>query len=316
MSAPSVDPQVLVVIVTYNSLDVIDNCLNPLEIGSDPAFHVVVHDNASTDGTPELIANRYPSVTLLRSSENVGFAKGVNNAVKGFDPDVICLLNPDAIVSKTAVLELARKTRGRVGVVAPLISHPGRLRIVPAGHFPTLWRMFTHYSGLSRLAGRRSLLQGHYLLPRQVRQGAQRVDWVTGACMSISRACWQDLQGLSEKWFMYAEDVEFCFRAHEQGFEVHLDSTITGSHAVGGSTAGNTSSMNPAWILNLFDFYRDGYNPSRLTRFLWKKVVALGLVSRAMMFTWKATRSPDERATELNHESRRFRSWAKSISEF
>nr|WP_256368785.1 glycosyltransferase family 2 protein [Agromyces sp. Marseille-P2726] len=307
------------IIVTYNSLDVIRSCLSALSrLHSDAAGEVIVVDNASSDGTPELVTGQFPWVTTVRSGSNGGFANGVRLGVEHARGDVFCLLNPDAVADAAAVLTASSNLAdvARVGVVAPLICHPGgRLKIVSAGHQPTLWRMFTHYSGLSRLGRFAPVLEGHYLLPNQL-HGQRDVEWVTGACLLISRSCWDRVGGISSRWFMYAEDVELCHRARKAGYRVILDSTVRVEHAMGTSTAGHARRVNAAWITNLFDFYSSDLARNPVEQHLWKAVVALGLASRAVVYSVRAVRSrrPDHRPDQSwGLEARRFRHYAMAV---
>jgi N-acetylglucosaminyl-diphospho-decaprenol L-rhamnosyltransferase len=170
--------------------------------------------------------------------------------------------------------------------------------------------MFTHYSGLSRFGKHLGVLRGHYLLPDQVR-GRHEVDWVTGACLAIRADTWSAIGGITDRWFMYAEDIELCFKVRRAGLTVVLDSGSTVSHLVGGSTGASAGPIRSDWIVNLFDFYRADMSPNPAASATWKIVVALGLLSRAVLFSVRAKLSGAE-AWRL--ESKKFFAYARAVA--
>lgn len=275
-----------IVIVTYNSRDVIVDCLSAISASVRGAVQVVMVDNASTDDTVSIVRNRFPEVLIIEQFANGGFASGVVTGVGKAKADVICLLNPDAVVTSEVLLELTRRVSEdhSLGIVAPIVRNPnGRLQIVSAGHMPTLWRMFTHFTGISRLGGASRCLEGHYLFPNQV--GASRdVEWVTGACIVFRADLWKKVGGISQRWFMYAEDIEFCWRVTQAGYRVHLYSDMVVSHLVGESTSDRDADIDALWVTNLFEFYESDLAGNVLERELWRLVVCLGLLSRSGAF--------------------------------
>ncbi len=311
MRPDQVKTTISVVIVTFNSLGVIDECLHPLNSCPHEDVHVIVVDNASTDGTPEHIERRYPDITLIRAESNDGFAAGVIEGVSASTSEVIVLLNPDAVVATDTLRALAdqMQSEATLGILAPAIIQPaGRLRITSAGRFPTAWRMFTHYAGLSRYARRVPLLEGHYLRPEHV-TGECDTDWVTGACLAMRRTVWDEIGGISRRWFMYAEDIDLCLRVKRAGYRVVLSPTWSADHLVGASESGHERRLNAAWVINLFDFYCLEFNPGPVRRSTWRLIVGIGLASRAVAYLLRA-RGPGRAAWRT--EARRFFFYAKA----
>lgn len=303
-----------VVVVTYNSREVAAECLNALafRIGAD--FEVIVVDNNSSDGTQAMIRAAYPEITLIELQNNLGFAKGVQEGIEAAQGDVFCLLNPDAIATPDTIDELAQTLRrsAGVGIIAPLIVNPqGRLRIVSAGHMPTTWRMFTHYSGLSRLAGTNRTLQGHYLLSNQLR-GTLKVDWVTGACLAIRRNTWELAGGISDRWFMYAEDIELCSRVKNLGYEVLLNSDLEATHLLGRSNAkADDGPVMSDWILNLYDFFITDLASKKSTGTMWRAVVVFGLWSRGAVFGLRGRKTGSATWTR---EAKKFFTYSSAVA--
>ncbi|MGB3772590.1 MAG: glycosyltransferase family 2 protein [Rhodococcus sp. (in: high G+C Gram-positive bacteria)] len=285
-------PRISVIMVTYNSAHVVADSLTPL-VGLDD-IDIVVRDNASTDTTCDLVARSFPDVVLLRGDDNVGFARGVNAAALEAHGAVLVLLNPDAVVAPETLRRLAdHAEHGRV-VAGPLIRHPdGLIAVGSAGRFPTAWRMLTHYCGLSRL-GLGAAFDGHYtLLSRLPADAVVDVDWVTGACLAVGRETWDQLGGLSERWFMYAEDVDLCWRVVHAGGRCVLDTGADATHLVGGSDSTTvsrttTSTPNSMWVTNLYDFVALRMCHGRIARVWWGVVVGLGLRLRAIVFRVQA----------------------------
>jgi GT2 family glycosyltransferase len=302
--------------VTYNSANVIQECLSSL--GSDVALETIVVDNNSKDTSVTIASKLVDAGRIICLNENLGFAKAVNIGAANRDPTTewIVLLNPDALFSVTDLLSLitAAETDSNVGVISPLIRHPsGRLRVMPFGREPTVWRMFCHFSGLSRMGGRLPIFEGFYALQDEA-TGLRDVDWVSGACMAVRADVWEALNGLTERWFMYAEDLEFCHRARAANWKVVWEGSTTATHWVGASSSGEELSMNPAWIENLYDYYKNELSTSSVGSFIWRAVVAGGLLSRALAFRLRALNplySDDENDWAL--EAKRFLRFAAAV---
>ncbi|NWL35198.1 glycosyltransferase family 2 protein [Paenarthrobacter nitroguajacolicus] len=298
------------IIVTYNSESVIAGCLAPLVDLALAGHEVIIVDNNSHDETLTICAKLIPTAKIIRNPNNDGFAKAVNIGVAASAGSTIVLLNPDAVGTAESFNQLLKSSaESPRAVIAPMIVHPEhRLSVVSAGRQPKLRRMILHYSGLARLAGPR-FLEGHYLYPHQAKSD-RNVEWATGACLVIPKDLWLAVGGLTERWFMYAEDIEFCHRVVSAGYTVRLLPGIEISHAAGTGTS-EPKSMKADWIVNLWHFYNDDLSPSRAASSLWKFVVSAGLLSRAAYYALRAV-TPGDKLAWL-HESRRFRAFSTAM---
>lgn len=302
-----------VILVTFNSRAVILECLESIASSISESLEVIVVDNASSDDTVDLIRQRFPEVRIVDAGSNLGFGKGVRLGTAHATGDVFCLLNPDAVAELRVLTHLAESVRQdeSIGIIAPLISQPhGRLKVVSAGSMPTAWRMFTHYSGLSRFAKFAPRLSGHYLMPNQL-DSIQDVDWVTGACLLIRAETWSNIGGISERWFMYAEDIELCHRVQQYGLRVVLNSQYGVTHLVGASAGEITGPIRSDWITNLYDFYQTDLSSGKSSELWWRTVVVGGLFSRALMF---AMRGRILHSTEWTRESVKFVVYARAVA--
>lgn len=271
-----------VVIVTYNSKALL--AAMDIKLFDAPDIEVIVVDNNSQDGSAEFVLQNRPSIQLIETGSNLGFAKAVNIGARIARGSSIVLLNPDAVValeSIRAMHEILEKNSD-FGAVAPLLDHPGKnLSVREAGMRPSIWRVFCHYFGLSRIFSRNSFFDGMYVL-RDSEFDKKDVDWVSGACIAVPTSVWRELGGLTERWFMYAEDVELCLRIKRSGRRVVLSAEIQGDHGLGQSNSDSDKSPTSEWLINLYDLYKTEISHTRLQNLIWKYLIAAGMTLRAV----------------------------------
>lgn len=228
-----------IVIVTFNSAQEIDACLQSL-VGHTSPFPttITVVDNASKDGTAALVRANFPSVQVIESGGNIGFAKANNIGIRATTSDYVLLMNPDTVAPPAAIQTLVRG----------LASHPdaaiaGARLLGPTG-FPELsWGIpITPLNELrtmvfSRLYHRkvRVLVRKMDKLSRQARE----VDWVSGACMVIRRPDLDAVGLLDERYFMYNEDVDLCLAMKKRGRKVLYIASAEVLHYRGKSAPSN-----------------------------------------------------------------------------
>ncbi|GGB15099.1 hypothetical protein GCM10011492_00950 [Flexivirga endophytica] len=171
---------------------------------------------------------------------------------------------------------------------------------MPAGWAPTLPRMILHMSGISRLARINFSLRGHYLLRNQVAD-EMAVDWVTGACLLTRRDAWNSVGGMTTRWFMYAEDLDYCLRLGDAGWRVVLLGSTEAEHAAGLSSAGNDGRIRTEWIVNLAELYDLHFGRARAKRVAWRAVVASGFLARSAI-------------ARSAYDRRRFRAYGHAVA--
>ena len=209
---------VSVVVVSYNVRDHLVRCL---EAVVDRGHEVVVVDNASTDGTPELVRERFPSVRLVELPENRGFGAGNNAGMEVAGGDWFLLLNADAWPVDDAVERLAAfgDEHPEAAVVGPRLRNPdGSLQRSVRG-FPTLWRLATEYLFLRKLAPRTRALNAFYGA-RFDHESVREADWLYGACLLVRRAATQEVGLFDEDFFLFSEETDWCYRFREAGWKV------------------------------------------------------------------------------------------------
>ncbi len=226
---------VTVVIVTWNTRDLTADCIESVLSNAGTSLsEIVVVDNASADGTSDMLAERFPAVRCVRNERNHGFAFANNQGAAASSSEVLLLLNSDARLTPGAldamVEVLARQPRAAV-VGARLVNGDGSFQ---ASHsrFPSLLREFLILSGLGRL------LYGRHYPSRgpETERGPQIVDYVEGACLLVRRQAYQDVGGMDVGYFMYAEEVDLCHALREAGWQIWYQPAARVIHLAGGSS--------------------------------------------------------------------------------
>lgn len=234
------EPQVTVVIVTYNSSEHIAACIDSAlaELPDDDS-EVVVLDNASADGTADLVEQRWPQVRLIRSPDNLGFARACNRAAATSSSRFVLLLNPDAVMLPgclAALLDLARRRPGGGLYGGRVYTDEGDVDPMSCWGRPTLWSTFCFATGLSTAFASSERLnpEGIGSWPRDVERP---VDIVSGCLLLADRAVWERLGGFDERFFMYGEDFDLGIRAGAAGFEPVITPDAGITHVGGASSA-------------------------------------------------------------------------------
>ncbi|GAB4451538.1 MAG: glycosyltransferase family 2 protein [Anaerolineae bacterium] len=210
-----------ILIVTYYPGDLVRDCLRSLPAGAgERSTEVIVIDNASGDGTAARIASEFPHVRLIANADNRGFAAANNQGLQVARGRYLLLLNPDVVVHPGALAEMAAylDDNPTVGIVGPR-TLDGEGRVALTAHVPysvatLLWR----YLAIDRLFPNH--VYGHYRSACQHATSPFDVGVVQGSCLMLRAALYQQIGGLDETFFLFAEENDFCARAIEAGWRV------------------------------------------------------------------------------------------------
>jgi len=311
-----------IVIVSFNTRELLRRCLasiveNPhhLVIGAPtlearcPEPHIssseceshprlplelIVVDNDSADGSPEMVEHCFPSVRLVRSGSNLGFARATNLGLKESKGDLILLLNPDTEVVGGALAQMVSflENHPEVGVVGPSLIYPDGRPQHAAFRFPNLWMSFFDFFPLNhRLYD--SSLNGRYRSPRDGMPFP--VDHPLGAAMMIRREALDEVGLLDESFFMYCEEIDWCLRARKLGWKVYQLPLARIIH----HSAQSTSQFRDAMLVELhrsrYRFFRKHYSPAFISAH--RAITRLGLareISRALWLWARGQLSSDE----------------------
>ncbi len=249
-AVPALDLSIL--IVSWNVRDLLAACLesiaaSPLALvapdgavpgdGGPLRAEVIVVDSASTDGTPAMIAERFPWVHLLAQRENIGFTRGNNLALAGARGRHLLLLNPDTIVHGDALPALVAylDAHPQVGIAGPRVLNADGTTQSTRRRFPTPLTAFFESTWLQGYAPRRLL--DHFYVTDLPDEGTFEVDWVQGCALIARRAVYEQIGGLDESYVMFSEELDWCRRAKEAGWRVAYVGTARITHYGGQSTA-------------------------------------------------------------------------------
>ncbi len=220
-----------VIIVNYNVRSFLENALVSIEkalqgrlgTGKQIAGEIIVVDNASDDGSVELVRKKFPGVQLIVEKENLGFARANNIALAQSRGRYLLLINPDTIVQENtfAVLIDFFEARPDVGAAGCKILNPdGSLQLACRRSFPSPWVSFTKTIGLSAVFPR-SRLFGRYNLTYLDPDEIHEVDALSGSFMMVRREVYERVGGLDESFFMYGEDLDWCYRIQQAGWKIY-----------------------------------------------------------------------------------------------
>jgi len=228
-----------VVIVAWNAKPYLRLCLESL-VKAPPrrSIEVLVVDNASADGTIEMVEREFPWVKLVKSKENLGFAKGNNVAIRQCRGHYIALVNPDVIVFPGCLDALADflDENPKVGNVGPRVFNPDMTQQSTCRRFPTLWNNICTTTRLESIFKGRRLFAGEHMFyfphDRTI-----PVDVIVGCFSMIRRETFDEVGVLDEGLFMYGDDVDWCRRAHNAGWRVMFYPGAQAIHDRGKTTA-------------------------------------------------------------------------------
>lgn len=261
------DPLLDVVIVSYRSRDLLGRCLRSLR-DHPPAggLTVTVVDNASGDGTAELVAREHPGVTVLAQTENLGFGAATNIGIAATSAPYVLALNPDAAVeTETLDTLLALMEEGpQVGCSGPaLYQEDGTFDHAARRSFPTPLSALGHFSGVGRRLGGGRLAD--YRAPT-VERGP--VDAVNGAFMLLRRSALEQVGSFDEGYWMYMEDLDLSYRLGEAGWITFYEPGVRAIHTKGGTTDGRRDArLQIAFHRGMGRFYRKHYAPAHRAPF-------------------------------------------------
>jgi GT2 family glycosyltransferase len=222
MSSSSAPVDISVVIVGWNAKHYLELCLESLaKAPPRRSMEVLVVDNASADDSVEMIEKEFPWVKLIKSSENLGFAKGNNVAIRQCQGRYVALINPDVIVFPGCLDALADflDENPKVGNVGPRVLNPDMSMQSTCRRFPTLWNNFCSASGLSSRFKNSPFFAGEHMFyfPHD---RTLSVDVIVGCFSMIRREALDSVGLLDEGLFMYGDDVDWCRRARNAGWQV------------------------------------------------------------------------------------------------
>jgi N-acetylglucosaminyl-diphospho-decaprenol L-rhamnosyltransferase len=247
---------VVVVVVTYNSADVVSGLVDSLGPGmGDVPWHLVVADNCSHDDTIEVLHRVAPATSVLELPGNRGYAAGINAAVAAASPhSAVLVLNPDVRLDPGCVPELLKvMRRSGAGIVVPRLRDASGDLIHSMRRAPTVMRTLGDAVLGAVRAGRYPLL-GEMVTAPAAYASEQGVDWAEGSTQLVDAACWRECGDWDEGYFLYSEETEFHLRAGDRGYAVRYTPSAGAVHLEGGSAT--STRLWPLLVANRWRLFR------------------------------------------------------------
>jgi hypothetical protein len=288
-----VRPEVSVIVISHNTRAHLERCLT--ELGT--RDEVIVVDTGSTDGSRELVRDRFPHAQLVPSAENRGYGAAVNDGMAAASANYFLMLNADAWPVGDAVDRLAEFAANapRAGIVGPRLLNPdGTLQPTVRG-FPTLWRLMTEYLFLRWLAPRTRALNAFYG-SRFDHRSSRDAEFLVGAVLLVRRELVSEIGPFDTSFFMFNEEVDFCYRAHAAGWRVVFCPEPEFFHVGGASTGQSWPEMYREQLRSHLRFLAKHHGLRQADRA--RRLLAAAMRVRAIVFGALGRR--DRRALSLD----------------
>lgn len=229
-----------IIIVSYNTRQLLDDCLASIQGAEKPegGVEVIVVDNASKDGSQAMVQTTYPGVCLLALDENLGFSTANNRGTAVSTGEYILFLNSDTVIAPDALVKPVAYMRRhpQVGALTARLIYPNGQRD-PDNHrgFPTPWNAVCHFSGLSKLFPHNPRFNGYFQSYADFNQ-SHTVAVIAGSYMLMPRILVDALGGWDETYFFYGEDIDFCYRINQAGYQIVYYPHVVVLHYKGASS--------------------------------------------------------------------------------
>jgi GT2 family glycosyltransferase len=268
---------IAVVVVNYNTLQHLRACLATVQ--SERPSEVVVVDNASSDGSVEMVRSEYPWVTLHANRKNLGYGAAANQGVASCTAPYVLLLNADTLLESGGLRKLSAylDRHPRAAIVGPRLvnSHGAPQRSwfpFPSRYVCHTWTTLPQLDAFcGRSTGGRLI---HYLAglrKQELGTGPDMrnrvVHWVLGAAVAVRREAFKAVGGFDESFFMYFEEVDLCYRLNAAGWQVHFSPVTTVIHVGGASTKQRRAAMMVQLFTSEMHFYRRHYSRGLMLEF-------------------------------------------------
>jgi GT2 family glycosyltransferase len=246
------DIQLSIIIVNYNTVRLLDSCLSSLFLNKPLCeFEVVVVDNHSMDESASLLEQKFPEVHTILEDENQGFARAANHGYS-FSRGLYCLvLNPDVIILPDSIQKLWEymNSSPEVGVVFPKLVNPDGSLQYSCRTFHTIGTIFLRRTPLGKLFPNSRVLRDHLMMDWD-HNTVREVDWALGGCMMVRREAIPGSQLFDERFFLYFEEVDLCYRMKKTPWKVVYNPGVAMIHHHLRESAGKGLNRQKFEVLN------------------------------------------------------------------
>ena len=230
-----------IIIVSFNTKDILKECLeSAYKTAQNLSFEVIVVDNASKDGTAELISNSKFLISnfhYIQNKENLGFSKANNVGIKVATGRYVLFLNPDIVVHEKTLEGMVKfmdaSVNKKVGAATcKVMLTNGKIDDASHRGFPTPWNALTHFSGLSKVFGNAKHFGGYNLKHLDL-STMHEIEALAGAFMIVRREAGEEVGWWGEDYFFYGEDLDFCYMLKQKGWKIYYVPEFTVLHYKG-----------------------------------------------------------------------------------
>ena len=255
-----------IVIPTYNAHEWIEQCIDSIRLHRPTAdYEIIVVDDKSTDDTVAIVTSTFPDVRVFANEKNVGFGKTVNVGLKAAGGEYILVLNNDTWMHAGALDAMIAylDTHPDTGIVGPkVLSGDGSLQQQCRRRIPTPTAALLYFSGVAKLFPKNPKVAG-YLMTAADEHATTEVDAVSGACLMVRRAVVDQIHGFDPEYYLYGEDLDFCWRAKLAGWKVVYFPGAVITHFGGqGGTGKKKIYATIEWHRAMWIFYRKHRAPT------------------------------------------------------
>ena len=269
------------IIVNRNVGKLLYQCLDSIKNSKGISYEVIIVDNASSDGSQTLLAQKYPEAKLIANSQNLGFAAACNIGIKAAAGKYPVLLNPDTLIEPDCLKSLFdfMESNPKAGLSGPKVLNPdGSLQ-------PTI-RVIPGY--LNILFSRKSPIAviwpgnpgtSRYILRSLPKDKPSQVPALAGVCLILRREMLEQIGLLDERYFMYLEDIDLCLSASQKGWQAFYVPQARLMHHWGKSSEQDKARMNEEHRRSMYLFFEKNHRPNPLQKIYLK----MGLVSHKLL---------------------------------
>ena len=249
-----------IIIPTYNAHEWIQGCLDSIRLHHPSSgYEIIAVDDRSTDDTVAIVRDRFPDVRLFANDKNIGLGKTVNVGLRAAAGEYILVLNNDTWMHEGALDALVGYLDDHpdTGIVGPrVLSGNGSLQQQCRRRIPTPTAALLYFTGVARMFPKNEKVAG-YLMTASDETQTMEVDSVSGACLLVRRDVVNQIQGFDEEYYLYGEDMDFCWRTKLAGWKVVYYPAATITHFGGqGGTGKKRLYATIEWHRAMWIFYR------------------------------------------------------------